>query len=233
MSHLRLLLRILYWDFLREMRRRESLANMILFSVMVLFVAQFGLGTDKGVAASVGPVFFWIAVLFAGTVGLSQTFSSERDGGALVGVVTAPIELGVFYLAKVMATWLYVMIMEGFALGAYIVLFNYNAWSHLGQLLLVMGVFTLTYLAPGVVLAAMTSSLRGAGDVLLRILLFPMMLPMIGLTLSASQTVFSVSLANGAIGPPIQLKHYFAIGLAFDTIYLSAGFLLFPKVLEE
>jgi heme exporter protein B len=233
MKNLRLLASIFRWDLLREMRRKDTLANMVLFALIVLFVAQVGIGSDRGVVSAVGPVMFWISILFAGTVGLSQTFAAEREGGALGGITTSPIDLGVFYLAKVAATWLYVFFMSVLALAMYSVLFDFWPGSRLGMLLAVMGVFTLAYVAVGVVLAAMTTSLRGAGEVLLRILLFPLMIPLIWLTLRVSETVFDTVIAGGAFGPRLQLSSYLAVGGAFDAIYLAAGYLLFPKVLEE
>ena len=67
----------------------------------------------------------------------------------------------------------------------------------------------------------------------MRILLFPVMIPLIWLTLRVSQTVFETVLAAEALGPPLSLGAYLALALSFDAIYLAAGFLLFPKVLEE
>jgi hypothetical protein len=96
-----------------------------------------------------------------------------------------------------------------------------------------VGAFTLAYIACGVVLAAMTTSLRGGGEVVLRNLLIPLMLPLIWLTLRVSERVFGAVLAGGALGPPLKLGHYLAAALAFDTIYLAVGYILFPKVLEE
>jgi heme exporter protein B len=206
---------------------------MILFALLILFIAQVGLGGGEARAGAAGPVVFWIAILFAGTVGLSQSFAAEREGNTLGGVITAPIDLGVYYLAKVLSTSLYVLVMELVVLLAYAVLFNVSPWGHLLEILLVLAVFTFAYLAIGVVLAAMTSALRGAGEVLLRILLFPLMIPMIWLTLRVSETVFDTVIAGGALGPPLSVARFAVLGLAFDALYLTAGYLLFPKVLEE
>jgi heme exporter protein B len=233
MKFLTLFFSLLRWDVLHELRRKETLANMILFAVLVLFVAQMGIGQDPARASSVGPVIFWISILFAGTVGLSQTFAAEREGNTIGGIVTAPIDVGVFYLAKVAATWFYVMIMEILALAVYSILFNFSPWARLGMLLLTISVFTLAYIGSGVILAAMTTTLRGGGEVLLRILLFPIMIPLIWLTLRVSQTIFDTTIAGGELGDPMKFRDYIAVSLAFDAVYLTSGYMLFPKVLEE
>lgn len=233
MKTIRLFLCLLRWDVLREIRRKETIPNMVLFALLVLFVALIGLGPDKNVTSPVGPVIFWISILFAGTVGLGQTFAAEQETGALGGVVTAPLDLGVFYLAKVASTWTYVMIMEVLVLGIYSVLFGFSAWGHLGGLLAVMSTFTLGYIGAGVVLAAMTTALRGGGEVILRILLIPLMIPFIWPVLLASGPLFDTEIASGALGAPLELSHCLVVNLAFGTIYLASGYLLFPKVLEE
>jgi heme exporter protein B len=233
MRSVRVFVALLRWDVLRELRRKDALANMLLFALLVLFIAQVGIGSDPARVATVGPVIFWIAIIFAGTVGLSQTFAAEREGNVLGGILSAPVDLGVFYLAKVLSTSVYVLVMEIFTLGLYAVLFNVSVGPRLGGLLLVMALFTVAYLSVGVVLAAMTSTLRGGGEVLLRILLFPLMIPMIWITLRVSETVFGAVIAGGALGPPLGLGSYVALGSAFDALYLTAGFVLFPKVLEE
>jgi heme exporter protein B len=233
MRSVRLFLALVRWDVIREFRRKEVISNMILFALLVLFVAQIGIGSDRERTSTVGPVIFWISILFAGTVGLSQTFAAEREGNAIAAVATAPVDAGIFYLAKVAASWLYVMVMATVVLAIYSVLFEFSPWGRLGMLAGVMGVFTLAYIACGVVLAAMTTSLHGGGEVVLRILLIPLMLPLIWLTLRVSERVFGALIAGGVLGPPLKLGHYLAAALAFDTIYLTVGYILFPKVLEE
>lgn len=231
MRELRLFFTFLRWDVVREIRRRETIANMSLFALLVLFVGQ--LGVDQDSSASVGPVFFWIAVLFAGTIGLSQTFAAEREDDLITGIITAPVDLGFFYLAKVVAVWLYVTIMEVLIVGAYALLFNFWPDASWGMFFLVISAFTLAYLGPGVVIAAMTTTLRGRGEVVLRILLIPLMLPVILLTFRVSEHLFGDVIAGGVHGPRMELKHYLAFTFALDTIYLTLGYLLFPKVLEE
>ena len=245
MSSLKLLVRLIKWDFVRELRRKEVVLNMVLFAVLVLFLINLGVGplfsayrnspipVLRDLGDSVGAVLFWITVLFAGTVGLSQSFAAEREGGSLAGVVLAPMDLGVFYLAKVFATWVYVLLMEACLLGVYVVLFDVQELARLGPLAVVLVVFSLGYIASGVVLAAMTTSLRGGGEVVLRIVLFPLLMPFIYLTLRVPEGTFGADVTGGLNVSPIPFGPYVAMALAIDAIYLTAGFLLFPYVVED
>jgi heme exporter protein B len=232
MSPWRLFLVFLKWDLVREIRRREVVINMTLFALLILFVAQVGLGPNEDAIRTVAPVIFWITLVFTGTVGLSQCFAAEREGARLAGLQLAPIDLGVFYLAKVAATWLYVMLMAVFLVGAYVLFFNFDQYSLLPSLFVVVGVFTLGYIGAGVMLSSMTTALRGGGEIVLRILLVPLMMPSIFLTLDVSEAVFGTQVARDTLGDT-PLGTYVAIVGALDAIYVTTGFLLFPKILED
>jgi heme exporter protein B len=229
MNHVRSFLAIIRWDIVLELRRREAVLNMSLFAVLILFIASYGLSGRTDVGEDFAPLVLWIAILFAGTVGLSRSFAVEKEAGAMTGVLVSPIDAGVFYLAKAAATWIYVMAMELVVLAAYIVLFNYSSWERVPVLLAVMAAFTLAYVAAGTVIAAMTVSLRG-GEVVLRVLLFPIMVPAVILALRAGDWIFRSAPAVAGPGPALRSV---AALLGLGAMYLSAGFLLFPKVIEE
>src|SRR5262249_39436369 len=156
------------------------------FAVLILFIASYGLRSRPDLQTEMGPLFLWISILFAGTVGLSRAFQVEKEAGALTGILLSPLDPGGLYLAKVAATCLYCMAMEVLLCGAYVVLFNFTRWSRLPFLLGTMACFTLAYVGAGCVIAAMTSSLKG-GEVVLRILLFPIMLPAVMIALGAGE----------------------------------------------
>lgn len=233
MKELRLFFLLLLWDLRREMRRRETVPNMLLFSLLVLFLARLGVDSEARISGSVGPVFFWVTILFAGTIGLSQSFASEREGGALLGILISPTDMGLFYLAKVAATTIYVFLLEVILLGVHGLLFGFTFVAALPQLLLALALFTLGYMGAGVVLAAMTTTLRGGGEVVLRIVLVPLMIPFLWILLRQSQLFFGAEIAGGVLGGTLEPEHFFTFCAALDAVYLACGFLLFPKVLEE
>ena len=228
MTALRGFLAVVRWDLVLELRRREAVLNMTLFAVLVLFIASYGLSTRGDLLAGFGPLVLWISILFAGTVGLSRAFAVEREAGALTGVLVSPIDPGVFYLAKAAATWLYVMVMGVLVIGAYVVLFNYTAWARLPVLAAILGAFTLPYVAAGTVIAAMTATLRG-GEVVLRVLLFPLMVPAVIIVLGAGGWLFPDPALPEAPFPAKPLAGLASLGV----MYLCAGYVLFPKVIEE
>lgn len=224
---------LLKWDLLRELRRRDIVFNMSLFAILMLTIAQMGTSGDSLGMKISGPVFFWMAVIFTGTVGLSHSFAAEREGGRLTGIQLAPIDPGIFYLAKVAATWIYIMAMSLALLGVYMIFFNFMRWDLIPSLLLVISVFSLGYTAVGIILSSMTTALRGGGEIVLRILILPLMVPVVFLTLQVSEATFGTLVAGGLLGPPMELWKYFLIVFSLDAIYLTTGYLVFPKIIEE
>jgi heme exporter protein B len=226
---LRAFITLVRWDVAMELRRPVATLNMTLFAIMLLFIGSYALSEKTHLHDEVGPIFFWMVILFAGTVGLSRAFLLERENSVMAGVLVAPLDPGYLYLAKVVATWLYVMAMEILVLGAYIVLFDFDHLENFWMLLGIMASFTLVYVAAGVVIAAMTTTLR-SGELVLRILIFPIMIPSLILALMSGKGTFWFRRALSADLSPTQC----AIGLlAMGAIYLVSGFLLFAKVVEE
>ena len=111
--------------------------------------------------------------------------------------------------------------------------FNFMRWDLIPSLLCAIGVFTLGYSGAGIILSSMTTALRGGGEIVLRILLLPLMVPVVMLTLMVSEATFGVVVANGILGPPLELWKYLLTILSLDAIYLVIGYLVFPKIIEE
>ena len=228
MNALRVFAALVRWDFILELRRRETVLNMTLFAVVILFLASYALASRPELLGEVGPIVLWISILFSGTVGLSRAFAVEREGGALHGILLSPAAPEVVYLSKVAATWLYVMVMEILTLGAYVIFFNFGYVERVPHLLAVMASFTFAYTAAGILLAAMTSALR-TGEVLLRILLFPLMIPAIVLALDSGRAIFPEEISPSA---PTLVRSVSRI-VSLGVIYVVVGCVLFPKVVEE
>ena len=229
MQQLRALVSIVRWDVLLELKRRESTLNMSLFALLILFVASYAMADNRQHLQEFGPIFYWVAIFFAGTVGLARAFLVEREAGALNAILVAPIDVSVFYLAKVIATWMYVMVMAVLVLAAYVVLFDFDEWDRLGRILVTTASFVLTYVSIGTLLSAMTTSLRG-GEVILRLLLFPLLVPAIVVVYWANEGLFKTSELGLVTHTPWKA---IAALLAMSAIYLSSCVLLFPKVVEE
>ncbi|MCZ6602859.1 MAG: heme exporter protein CcmB [Planctomycetota bacterium] len=218
---------ILARDLLQEWQSREVIPTMVVFALLVLFIFSLGANPVRGgdITGRYGPAALWITVFFSASIGVHRAFAKERESDAFSGLLVAPIDRTCIYIGKLISGWIFASVMAAVALLGFFVLYNPPAavlWYLVP--LLVFALFD--YLAVGVILSAMTSSLRG-GEVLLRLLLLPLMIPVFVVAIHATTPV----LADGALpaDPIFPLGALVGIG----AIYLAAGTFLFVHVVEE
>ena len=80
----------LAWKDVRlEFRSREIIYTMSFFAAMVVLLFSFAFLKQSATsnefldASDLSPGFVWVAVLFAGTLGLSRAFDRERETGTI------------------------------------------------------------------------------------------------------------------------------------------------------
>src|SRR5919202_5007121 len=114
-------LAILRKDLALELRTRQSVVAMALFSVTVFVLFHFALDRDE-IDGSLASGVLWVTVLLAAVRGVNRLFAAEREGGALDGVLLAPIHRTSIYVAKAAALFLYLVVLELIAIPAFAIL---------------------------------------------------------------------------------------------------------------
>ncbi|MEA2398994.1 MAG: heme exporter protein, partial [Thermoleophilaceae bacterium] len=114
-------LAILRKDLQIELRTRQSVPAMALFSVTVFVLFHFGLDRNE-IEGSLASGVLWVTLLLATVLAVNRLFAAEREDGALDGVLLAPIDRTAVYLAKATALFLYLVLLELVALPAFAVL---------------------------------------------------------------------------------------------------------------
>ena len=107
----------------------------------------------------------------------------------------------------------------------FIVFFNVPIAGRLLQLFLVALLGTLGLSALGTTFAAMASKTR-AREVLLPVLLVPIAIPLL---IAAVECTSAVLAGDGLASASTWIQ----LLIAFDAIFLAAGYLTFPAILEE
>ncbi|MPZ14717.1 MAG: ABC transporter permease subunit [Chloroflexi bacterium] len=213
---------VLAKDLLLEVRTKDALTAMLVFSLLALVTFNFALDLRPEVMSAVGPGVLWVALVFGSTLGLARTFAAERDHGTLEGLLMAPLDRSALYLAKLLANLIIISAAATVSVPAFAVLFDVavDIPAVLGTLLLgAVGVA-----AVGTLFSAMASHTR-AREVMLPILLFPILVPiLIGV-------VQATGLALGS--PTARDMPWLSLLVAFDGIYVAVGALVFDFVLQE
>jgi heme exporter protein B len=188
---------------------------------VLIFQFAFDLRADN--VRLVLPGVLWIAITFAGVLGLNRSFILEQDRGSLEGLLLAPMDRSAIYFGKLIGNLLFIFIVELLLLPLMTVLFN--VWLLSPALLLVVALGTIGYAAVGTLFAALSINTR-AREVMLPILLFPVMVPVFVAGVQAvSRLLDGETLAD--------IFRWVQLLVAYDAIFIAAAMLLFEYVVEE
>lgn len=158
-------------DLLLELRGRDTLPAMLLFVVAMLVAFRFALPGEQTEAAD---GLLWVAIIFTALLGLGRAFVPEREQGVLDALVLAPCDRSAIWLAKVLATLVFLVLVEAIALPLFAAFFNgIDAATIAAVLLADVGIC-----AVGTLLAAMAVAGR-ARELLLPLLFLPLAIPIV------------------------------------------------------
>ena len=224
MSYLRKVLAIVAKDVAAELRTREMLSSMFVFSLIVILIFNFAFDLRAENQKTLAPGVLWVAIAFAGMLGLSRSFIMEKDRGSMEGLLLTPVDRSAIYLGKMLGNVLFITVVEIIILPIFMVLFNLPA-DVLPPLLGVMILGTIGFAGVGTLFSAIAVHTR-AREVLLPILLFPVVIPVL-----LAAVKLTAAILDGV--PFAEVRNWFSLLVAFDLIFLALSFILFDYVMEE
>jgi heme exporter protein B len=214
----------LVWkDLASELRNKEIVSAMFVFSLLVVLIFNFSLDLDKDARENVAAGVLWVTFVFAATLGLNRTFAAEKDRGSLDGLLLAPIDRTALFFGKLLSTLVFILIVEIIVVPIFSILYNISLFNPLFLLVLLLG--TLGYTVVGILLAAMAIHTR-AREVMLPILLFPVAVPVVIATVRASAGILSGA-EWGLIAGPLNLV------IVYDIILFAIAIMTFDYLMEE
>jgi len=223
MSLWRKVMAIVWKDVRSELRTKGILSSMLVFAFLTVLIFQFAFDMRAAIINLVLPGVLWIAITFAGVLGLNRSFILEQDRGSMEGLLMAPMDRSVIYFGKLIGNLLFIFIVELVLLPLMTVMFNVSLLT--APILLVVFLGTIGYAAVGTLFAALSSNTR-AREVMLPVLLFPVMIPVFVAGVQATGRLLDGdTLAD--IARWVQLL------AAYDGIFIAAAMILFDYVVEE
>lgn len=223
-AYLRKVLAVVAKDVAAELRTREMMFSMFIFSLLVILIFNFAFDLRADNVTVLAPGVLWVAISFSGMLGLSRSFILEKDRGALEGLLLTPVDRGAIYLGKVIGNVLFIGVVTMIVLPLFIVFFN-QSLAFLPALagVALLGIIGLA--GVGTLFSAMAIHTR-AREVLLPIMLFPVVVPVIIAAVRLTAAVLD--------GTPFdEVQKWLALVVAFDVIFLTASMMLFDFVVEE
>ena len=210
-------------DLRIEIRGRELVTSMMLFSAIAVLIFSFALELDQNLQKeSVGGIL-WVTIAFAGTLGLGRSLAAEKDKGNLDALLIAPIARSAIFYGKLIGNLLFTTAVGALLVLLLTVLFNANLFLPTLWLVIVLG--CLGFATTGTLVASMSVHAR-ARETLLPILLLPIILPIIISATRASIAIIT-ELKQEDWLPWIQLL------ILIDGIFLALTFFLFDFIVEE
>lgn len=226
----RAIVAIIRKDLRRELRTKEILASMFVFSVLVLVIFNFTLPASRDTVLDLAPGILWVAFTFSGVLGLNRTFASERDNRSLDGLRLAPVDRSAIYFGKLGSSLVLMLVSEAFLLPLFGLFFNLNVATELPPrafltFLLVVVLGTLAYLSVGTTLAAVAvnTTMR---EVMLPLLLFPVAVPVV---LGSAEST-RILLQQDPLASPWPWIRILAV---FAVVFIVVSWMTFEYVLEE
>jgi len=78
-------------DIATELRTKEMVSAMFVFALLIIFIFNFAFDLRADNIQALAPGVLWVAIAFAGMLGLSRSFILERDKGVLDSAAAAPV----------------------------------------------------------------------------------------------------------------------------------------------
>jgi heme exporter protein B len=209
-----------------EWRTREAVPAMALFSVTTFVVFHFGIQQDS-VAGALASGVLWVTLLFAAMLGANRLFVSDVEGGALEGILLAPIDRTSLYLAKAAAFLAFLAIVEVVAVPAfYFLMLGPEALDAVPGLLAVLALADIGIAVTGTLVAGLATQTRSR-DLLGPLLGLPLLLPVIIAAARATTPLFAAAGAGA-----LPLRWLAVLGL-YDVIFGLIAIAVFDFLLED
>jgi heme exporter protein B len=219
-------LAILRKDLRLELRTLESVPAMALFSVTVFVLFHFGLDRDT-LEGDLAAGVLWVTLLLAAVLAVNRLFASEREEGAIDGLLLAPIDRTAVFVAKAAALFVYLLALELVALPAFaLLLLGPGLGGALPELLAVVLLADVGLAAVGALVAGLAAEAR-TRELVVPLILLPLLVPVVIAAASASEPLLSDPAATDDLG------RWLAVLSLYDSVFVLVSIAVFDYLLDD
>jgi heme exporter protein B len=219
-------LAILRKDLAIELRTRQSVPAMALFSITVFVLFHFGLDRNE-IDGSLASGVLWVTLLLATVLAVSRLFAAEKDDHALDGILLAPIDRTAVYLAKAAALFLYLVLLEIVALPAFaILLLGPDLTKALPELLAIVALADIGLAGVGALVAGLAAETR-LREVIVPLLLLPLLVPVLIASAKATKPLLMLNPAATDLGK------WLGFMALYDMVFVLLAVAVFDFLLED
>lgn len=212
-------------DITNELKSKQTVGMMVIFSILVILIFSFAFDPSNRIIRSVIPGLIWVITIFSGILGLNRSFVCEFENSCLLGLRMAPVDPVSIYLGKAGANFIFVAIVQLISIPLLFILFDYTFNGSLLWLLAIIFFGTYGFIIIGTFLAALAANAKNS-EMLLPLLLLPLISPLIIAAVQATGVV----LENETIREVIS---WVQLMVGYDLLFTAICILLFDYILED
>jgi heme exporter protein B len=217
---------ILRKDLTIELRTKESVPAMTLFTVTVFVLFHFGLDRDS-LDGELASGVLWVTLLLAAVIGVTRLFAAEREQGGIDGLLLAPVDRTALWLAKAAAMFLYLTLLELVAVPAFgVLLLGPDLLAALPVLIPILLAANVGLAAIGALVSALAAETR-ARELIVPLLLLPLVVPLLIAAASATEP-----LLRGAQQAE-DLGRWLGLLSLYDVVFVLIAVAVFDFLLDD
>ena len=207
-------------DLRIEWRSKEAVNSMLFFALLVVVLFSLAFDPRGAFSRDIAGGVLCVATMFASVSALNQAWAREIRHQVLDAQRMAPTPGADMFLAKVLANFLFVTIVQIVLAPVFVVMYNLHILGEAWKLLLVLPLGTWALVANGTFFAALSIRSRNR-ELLLPLILFPIFIPALLAMVQATGAILT-----GDSDPTLWIKML----LGYDIIFTTASLLLFDVV---
>ena len=217
---------ILRKDLRLELRTKESVPAMTLFTLTVYVLFHFGLDRDS-LDGELASGVLWVTLLLAAVIGVGRLFAAEREQGGIDALLLAPVDRTSLFLAKAAALFLFLVAVEVVAVPAFaLLLLGPGLGGAMPELLAILALGNLGIAAVGALVAALAAETR-ARELIVPLLLLPLLVPVLIACAQATEPLLRQEQG------PEDLGRWLGLLTLYDVVFVLLSVAVFDYLLED
>ncbi len=207
-------------DLRIEWRSKEAINSMLFFALLVVVLFSLAFDPRGFFSQSIAGGVLSVATMFASVSALNQAWAREIRHQVLDAQRMAPAPGAELFLAKVLANFLFVTIVQVILAPVFLVMYNLRVEGQAWLLAVVLPLGTWALVANGTFFAALSIRSRNR-ELLLPLILFPIFIPALLAMVQAT-----TSILTGESDPGLWIK----LLTGYDIIFTTVSLLLFDTI---
>ena len=207
-------------DLRIELRSLDALVSMLFFSLLVVVLFSIAFDPHGDFSREIAGGVLSVATMFASVSALNQAWAREIRHQVIDAQRMAPAPGADLFLAKVIANFLFVSIVQVILAPIFLIMYNLHIEGQAWLLAVVLPLGTWALVGNGIFFAALSIRTRNR-ELLLSLILFPIFIPALLAIVRATSSILM-----GDSDPMLWIK----LLAGYDIIFTTVSLLLFDVV---